>query len=68
MGRAEERGADAVTEPLGQLYELRIIATGEVRDADGNLLNTEPIEATRVVTADEAAAILATQETPWPSA
>lgn len=46
-----------MTEPLGQLYELRITATGEVRDADGNLVETVPVEAVRTVTAEEAAAI-----------
>jgi hypothetical protein len=44
------------------LYELRIVASGEVRDADGNLISTEPIEATAVLTEEEAAALIAQQE------
>lgn len=40
------------------LFELRITATGEVRDADGNLLNQVPIESVQVVTAEEAERIL----------
>lgn len=47
---------------MPDLYELKIVATGEVRDADGNLISNEPIEATRIVTEEEALAILATQE------
>jgi hypothetical protein len=42
-------------------YELRITATGEVRDEHGNLLNQEPIEATRILTETEAAEFLAQQ-------
>lgn len=39
---------------MTQLYELKITASGEVRDADGNLLRTEPVEATAVVDEDTA--------------
>lgn len=39
---------------MTQMYELRITASGEVRDADGNLLSSEPVETTVVV--DEATA------------
>lgn len=35
---------------MSQMYELAITATGEVRDADGNLIETQPIEATMHVT------------------
>jgi hypothetical protein len=42
-----------VTEETGQRYELKFTATGEVRDADGNLLNQTPIEHTVIVTEDE---------------
>jgi hypothetical protein len=35
---------------MPQLYELAISAVGEVRDADGNLVSTEPVEATITVT------------------
>lgn len=34
---------------MGQMYELRLTAQGEVRDADGNLVSSEPVEATFVV-------------------
>lgn len=27
-----------------QMYEVKITAMGEVRDADGNLLSSEPVE------------------------
>lgn len=46
----------------GQLYKLAIHATGEVRDADGNLLNEVPIETTVTVTEEQAAAIKAQLE------
>jgi hypothetical protein len=36
-----------------QMYAVRITATGEVRDADGNLISSEPVEATLTLTADE---------------
>lgn len=39
---------------MSQLYELKIIATGEVRDADGNLISSEPVEATVLVTEEQA--------------
>lgn len=45
-------------EPEGQLYRLVITATGEVRDAEGNLLNTVPVEQVLEVTADEAERIM----------
>jgi hypothetical protein len=35
------------------MYELAITATGEVRDADGNLVSSEPIESTIQVTAEQ---------------
>lgn len=34
-------------------YEIKVIAEGEVRDKDGNLLNTIPIEDTVIMTAAE---------------
>lgn len=54
---------------VAQLYELRITASGEVRDKDGNLKSTEPVEAVTIVTAEQAAAILASDEgeLSWPS-
>jgi len=42
-----------------QLYQLKITATGEVRDKDGNLISSGPVEAIRTVTETEAAEILA---------
>lgn len=40
--------------PMGQLYQLKIVAEGEVRDADGNLLEQRPVEATAVLTEEQA--------------
>lgn len=37
----------------GQMFDVTISATGEVHDADGNLVSTEPVEATMRVTAEE---------------
>lgn len=34
---------------MTQMYELKLTASGEVRDADGNLISSEPVEATFVV-------------------
>ena len=34
---------------MTQLYEIQVKAIGEVRDADGNLLSAEPVEATMQV-------------------
>lgn len=44
--------------PETQMFELKITATGEVRDADGNLISQQPIEATALLTEAEAAAYL----------
>ena len=41
----------------GQLFQLAITATGEVRDAEGNLISSEPVEATLTVTESEAKAL-----------
>lgn len=38
-----------------QMYQITVTATGEVRDADGNLISAEPVEATMEVTADQLA-------------
>jgi len=40
-----------------ELYELRIVATGEVRDADGNLISAEPVEARAVLTEEQVKAL-----------
>lgn len=34
---------------MTQRYEVKVTASGEVRDADGNLISSEPVEATFVV-------------------
>jgi hypothetical protein len=41
----------------GQKYEVVIRAAGEVRDADGNLISSEPVEARLVVNEAEARAL-----------
>ncbi len=46
----------------GQLFEVVIRAMGEVRDADGNLISTEPVEARMTVTETEARALGYTPE------
>jgi hypothetical protein len=33
----------------GLMFEVKITAVGEVRDKDGNLLSSEPLETTMVV-------------------
>jgi hypothetical protein len=43
---------------MTQMFEMKITATGEVRDADGNLLSSEPIETTQLVTEEQARAII----------
>lgn len=45
-------------EPGVQRFELRIVATGEVRDAEGNLLNQPVAESTITVTEEQARAII----------
>jgi len=40
------------------MFQLRITAVGEVRDADGNLISAEPVETVLTVTEREARAIL----------
>ena len=39
---------------MSNMYEVTIVATGEVRDKDGNLLSSSPIEMTGQVTEEEA--------------
>jgi hypothetical protein len=39
---------------MSNMYEITIVATGEVRDKDGNLLSSSPIEMTGQVTEEEA--------------
>lgn len=45
-----------------QLFALTVTAVGEVRDKDGNLLNTEPVETTIVVDEEQLAALVAAQQ------
>jgi hypothetical protein len=47
-----------------QLFEIRIVATGEVRDKDGNLISQQPIEAVHIATEAEARAIIERQDQP----
>lgn len=47
---------------MSHLYELRIQATGEVRDADGHLVEQIPVEQTVVLTEDQVKALVAEQE------
>ena len=39
--------------PEPQRYEVRITASGTVRDADGNVVSEQPIEAVSILTEDE---------------
>jgi hypothetical protein len=41
-----------------QLYELVVQASGEVRDADGNLISSEPVEAKTVITHEQMLALI----------
>lgn len=56
----------STSEPAGQLYELRITASGEVRDADGNLLSEPTAESMTTVTEQQALAIMQTRRTQCP--
>jgi hypothetical protein len=42
----------------GQLYQITVNATGEVRDADGNLVSSSPVSTEWLVTEDELKALL----------
>ena len=42
---------------MPELFQVVVTAQGEVRDADGNLVSTHPIEATMTLTADEVRAL-----------
>lgn len=45
---------------MSQMYEVVLKATGEVRDKDGNLISSEPVEARMQLTAEQVAEL--TQE------
>ena len=40
-----------------QMYEMRITATGTVRDKDGNIISEQPIETVTILTEDEIRAL-----------
>lgn len=40
--------------PNEQMYVLKVFATGEVRDADGNLLEEVPLESEQIIDAETA--------------
>lgn len=42
---------------MSQMYEVVITAVGEVRDADGNLVSSEPIEAVMHLTQEQVDAL-----------
>jgi hypothetical protein len=48
---------------MPELYELKIVAVGEVRDADGNLIEQVPIEQTVTLTEEQVEALVAEEET-----
>lgn len=41
-----------------QMFEMKITAVAEVRDADGNLVSNEPVEATMTVSESDLHALL----------
>ena len=43
------------------MYQVVLTATGEVRDADGNLVSSGPVEATFEMTAEEVRQLQAEQ-------
>lgn len=45
-----------------QMFEVTIVATGEVRDAEGNLVSQQPIEAKAVITEEQARALVEGQD------
>lgn len=53
--------SEPTPQPGVQMFELRVSAAGEVRDADGNLVSSEPVELTAMVTAEQAAEFLRTE-------
>jgi hypothetical protein len=38
---------------MSMLFEVKITAVGEVRDADGNLISAEPVEFVQTMTEQE---------------
>jgi hypothetical protein len=48
--------------PEAILYEMKITATGEVRDSEGNLVETVPVEITQVVDAETARSFASSED------
>lgn len=46
----------------GLKFEVKVTATGEVHDAEGNLLSSEPYEYTAIMTEEELAEFLGQEE------
>lgn len=42
---------------MPELYQLKIVATGEVRDAEGNLIESFPVEETVELTEEQVEAL-----------
>jgi hypothetical protein len=40
---------------MSEMYEVVVSAIGEVRDAEGNLISSEPVEARMELTAEQVA-------------
>jgi hypothetical protein len=40
-----------------QMFAMKITAVGEVRDADGNLISADPVEATLIVSESDLRAL-----------
>ena len=40
------------------LFEVRVTASGTVRDADGNIISEQPIEAVAILTESEVLALM----------
>lgn len=49
-----------MTPPL--MFEVKVTATGEVRDATGNLISSTPVETTMVLTEAEVTALITPTE------
>jgi hypothetical protein len=47
---------------VAELFEMKITASGEVRDAQGNLVEQVPIEQTVTLTREQVEALVAEQE------
>jgi hypothetical protein len=43
---------------MGQQYEVVVTAVGEVRDKDGNLKSSEPLETTMILAEEQVRALI----------